>query len=68
MVVYVKVISVAHQLIHGHESVKDVYCAYKAIVCMHCVVHVRAPCTVNSVTLLFTVVCGVHTTNLYHMN
>ena len=35
MVVYGKVLSVAHQLIHEKGSVKDVYCAYKAIYSLH---------------------------------
>ena len=59
MVVYRKVVSVAQQLLHDLQMpAKDVYYSFKAIVYMRCVVHMRAPCTVNSVTLLFTVVCS----------
>ena len=52
MAVYVKGISVTQQLIQNLDKrpVKDVYCSFKAIVNMWCVVHMWAPCTVNGVT------------------
>ena len=48
------------------KGLQDVYCLFEAIIYKRCTVHIRAPCTVNSVTLWFTVVCDVHTNDLYH--
>ena len=67
MLVNVKWASVAQQLVHD-VSKKDVYCLFEALIYKQCMVHIWAPCTVNSglcglrLCVVFTqIICIVET-------